>query len=346
MKKLLVCLLLCMFLCGCYDNISIDRCAHPLAAGYDADENGCTVTGVYYMPTSGEAPETRTISIHAQSPGEARIKRNGYSFEAWSPDLLNTIDIGKSVTQSGVYPFMDMLARAHTLSADILLCAYDGEAADLLTPEEGGSGEELAAMLSGVLQTAGPLNLLPRTNAAEAYAAVLNGRTVLLPIIVRQNELLCTEGSLLLLEGKQVAQLNAEETVSAVMLSNSNSTGLISFVHENVKTTAQCAITCSANAEKCENGSIRFTVEMNVRAAIAEHSSQQPTQLDSAAVLASLREQLYVRTEEFYARTHELGLDATLLQSLAASLGANERDAQMWKSCETVIRVEVSEKEG
>ena len=169
---------------------------------------------------------------------------------------------------------------------------------------------------------------------------------MLLPIIVRQNELLCTEGSLLLLEGKQVAQLNAEETVSAVMLSNSNSTGLISFVHENVKTTAQCAITCSANAEKCENGSIRFTVEMNVRAAIAEHSSQQPTQLDSAAVLASLREQLYVRTEEFYARTHELGLDATLLQSLAASLGANERDAQMWKSCETVIRVEVSEKEG
>lgn len=346
MKKLIACFLLCLLLCGCYDNIPIDRCAHPLAAGYDTDETGCTVTGVYYMPTSGEAPETQTISIHAQSPGEARIKRNGYSFEAWSPDLLNTIVFGKSVTQSGIYPFIDMLARAHTLSADILLCAYDGEASALLTPEEQGGGEELAAMLSGVLQTAGPENLLPRTNAAEAYAAVLNGRTVLLPIIVRQGELLCTEGSLLLLEGKEAARLNAEETISAVMLSNSNTTGLISFTHENVKTTAQCAITCSAKAKKCENGSIRFTVQLNVRAAIAEHSSQRPVRLNSAAMLGALRERLYACTEAFYARTHGLGLDATLLQSLAASLGADEHNAQLWKTCETVIHINVAEKEG
>ncbi len=352
--RLAAVILCCILMCGCWDSIPIEECAHPVIGGYDVPKDGkkgVTVTGIYYQSLAGEPVSAEIISLTERSVGETRQKRAGYNFESWSTSMLNALIYGEDLASKGLWPYIDIMYRSPGSSATIKLAVADGRADGILTessPEE----NVRAAYITNVILTANEKNLLPSMDIVgfvkDYYTPGCNS---VLPVISMDPEgKPVLSGGAVLKKDVMVGKLDYAQANTYMMLREAKGSGILVYDCElrgqQCRVTVLCGISRHIDTKQ-ENGKMRFAIKLSLNAQIMEISAPEniaPSINELELLSEALNRSVQERAEKYFEYTHkELGLDNIGLAREALVKDrkrAEEYDTEeFWRSAETVISV-------
>lgn len=230
MKKQIIVILLIstLALCGC-SHSTIETNAHPLVIAYDYDEGLYTEAGFYYL-YSGNDIRTSVIKTTGETAGEAAGKKSNYSFDMVNYSILSAIAFGEKLLEKGIQEAVTPLLVHDLPSADILLCATMGTIDELM--------EIQPDLLPLLLDQSDTTNLLPMCTLSDYVVAINQGYTLLLPIVVAEEEPY-VDGAVILQDGKQIGTMDAKDAALWSILFYKSTSGILT----TGGITGQCDIT-------------------------------------------------------------------------------------------------------
>lgn len=143
MKKLIIPIILCLALCGCYDSVEIDDLAYVVALGIDKGENkNYEITFQYAVPlgigsgveSGGEKGDKPLYSLTFESDSIRMATAYADKNLAKTTDLshLNAIILSKDIAKEGINSFKRDLFSSTRTTKSTYLAVCNGKASDCL----------------------------------------------------------------------------------------------------------------------------------------------------------------------------------------------------------------------
>ena len=136
MKKLIIPLILCIFLCGCYDFEEIDNMAYVIAIGIDkGEEKALKVSFQYALPLKADEKEDKTTllkTIETDSILTAQTIAESEMAKTTELSHLKLVLFSEEIARLGILPFKRDLFESLSLRPDTYIAVCEGKATDTL----------------------------------------------------------------------------------------------------------------------------------------------------------------------------------------------------------------------